>query len=255
MHGLRLRGQRAVVPQRFPVARGRTLGEPGTERGAGGDLGHRIRPRQAQAQVVRDGAGADDPHAFVHQRAERGAQLEQLRRRAVGREGDGQHGDVALRTDVAQRHPDAVVEPAGVGVLHLDAGPLQQLFHVGREARHAGHLVAQLVERAREAAEVVDGLVARGRQRHRAARQRMRGQRDDGRRRRLAGGDAGVYRAAQVAPERAGRAGLQRRHRRAVREEDGGVAGVHASIEAPAPRGAVRSDWRRHSMALTDRAG
>ena len=173
-------------------------------------------------------------------------------------EGQRQHRDVGVGVDVAQRRPDAVVEPALVELRCTgDAGAraAARATRVGQRGR-AGRVVAQRVELRVEAAEVV--APPRG-----AAPASSTGSR--------AAVCAEIARIARGRPkvasiagpsalhEGAGRAGLERDHRRAVRDEERGQGrGVHAVIDSTAPPRAAfdalaRSVRRRHAPGGADR--
>ena len=236
MHELRLGRQRAVVPQRRPVARGRALGEPGAERGAGRDLGHRLGARQAQAQVVRDRAGADDPHAFVDQRAQRGAELEQLLR-ASSRAGRRPAARGCRRAGGCRA---AAPRCRGRGRRRRRAPP--RCRPIAATARRAARGRARRRRRSAGRRAPAGSRRSRARPAWRAPASvtaRRASVCADSATIALGAAPPAATRASMArperAPERAGRAGVQRRHRRAVREEDGGVTGVHAVIEAPAP--------------------
>ena len=237
VHQHRVRRLLAVVGQRGPVRLGAALGKPVAEGCTLRNLGrqqcrHRAAAEQ-HAQVVGDAAAAVHQHALLRQRRQCLAQRQQPGRAPVRRKRQRQHRDVGLGPDEAQRRPDAVVQPAFVGHMHRQAGGLQQAGHLLRQRRRAGRVVAQAVQRLGEAAEVVHRGVLRGRHQQRLARQRVGRDGQDGAR-----AGAGVERGAQPLPERADLARLQRRHRRAVGQEDrgqgegGGVHGVHYSSAA-----------------------
>ncbi|EWS54395.1 hypothetical protein X551_02789 [Methylibium sp. T29] len=140
-----------------------------------------------------------------------------------------QHRHVGLGPREAQHRPDAVVEPGLVAGLHGDALRGQQIGHARSERGCAGRAVLQFVQRGREAAEVVHRVVMGAAQHQRQARGGVRGHHDDG----LGPAEARVDRPAQALEERAGAARLQRQHRRAVRDEQGGqgsgrCGGAHA---------------------------
>ena len=238
VHQCRVRGAGAVVEQRRPVAGRGFVQKPVSE---GRALG-RGRPVHVHApaaehplQVVRDAAAAHHQHALGRQRRQRLAQCEQLGRRPARGPGQGQHGDVGLGEQVAQRRPDAVVQPALRQHMGRQAGTLQQGLHAGGQRRGAGGVVAQGVQTRVETAEVVDGFVLGGGQQHGLARQAVGADGDDG----FGAAKARGQRRAQALHEGTGLARLQRRHGRTVADEQGrqrrrGVrGGVHGAIEAP----------------------
>ena len=217
------RARRLVAPrdERVVVVRGEPRREPFGERGRIGQRGVRAARAHPVAQVVRDVTAADHEHAFAGERRERAPDVEVVRGVAPGLHGELDHRHVRVRIHVQQRHPGAVVEAATTVRARGDAGVLQEFDRARRHVRRAGRAVADLVERVREAAEVVDRLRLRIRRHHRQARLPVRG-RDEHR-----------ARARQLArerrPRRAGLAGIDGAHRRTVREEEGGEAGHRES--------------------------
>jgi hypothetical protein len=232
VHFDRVRCLAAVGKQRVPVARLRARREPVAERRVVCGLGLvGTRPeavREQPAQVVRDAAAADDEDAVPRQRPDRLAERELRRRRRIGNEGERDDRNVGVGVDEAQRRPGAVVEAALVDALCVDAGALQQREQAGGEGGVAGRVVAQRPQLRIEAAEVVDRLVPRRGEDDGSARRGMRRDGDD----RLRPAERGVDRRAEPLHEGAGGAGLERDHRRAVRDEERGQGGaVHASLE------------------------
>src|SRR5574337_680266 len=227
VHPHRVRRAGAIVEERVPVARRAAVGEPLPEFGARRDLGcieRRQRRAEHEPEVVGDAAAAHQQHALVGERRERAAEREQARRRPVGREPQRQHRDVGLRVREAQRAPDTVVESAVGRDVHRQAGGGDQRRGAPRKLGRAGGVVAQAVERLGKAVEVVHRRMPGGGEQHRLARQRVRRYRDDRARVLCRAVDA----LTQAAEEGAGRAGLERGHRRAVRDEDRGQSfGTH----------------------------
>jgi hypothetical protein len=119
-----------------------------------------------------------------------------------------------------------VVEAAFVDALGADAGGADQLDDARRELGVAGGVVAQRPQLRIEAAEVVDRLVARRGEDDRNARGGVGRDGDD----RLRPAERGVDRRAEALHERACGAGLERDHRRAVRDEERGQD-VHGPLD------------------------
>ncbi len=247
VHVDRMRRPAAVGEQRVPVARRAALLHPAAKGRALRDL--RLVGRRAQAvredapQVVRDAAAAEHQHAFGGERRERRAEPELLGRALVGHEGERQDRDVGVGVDEAQGGPGAVVEAAFGDRLHRDAGGTEQRGDARRERRCAGRVVAQRLQLRVEAAEVVDRLVARGGEQHRHARRGVRGDRDD----RARASERRIDLRAETLHEGAGRTRLERDHRRAVRDEEGGQCGGHEVITAPGVGCVVRPDCTQRS--------
>ena len=70
------------------------------------------------------------------------------------------HRNIGLRIHQHQRHPGAVIEAAAPVDAAGEAGRAQQVRNPRGDRRRAGRRIAHLIKRAREAAEVVDRVVA-----------------------------------------------------------------------------------------------
>ena len=238
----------AVVEQRRPVARGGAVTDPVLE---GDDIGGGRIDRAAQAeeaaQVVRHRAAADHQHALVGQRRQRRADRPLLLRRGAGHQRQRHHRHLGARPGALHHRPDAVIEALGLDRRRLDAGAGQQPGSLQRQGRRARRVIALRVQLGRKAAEVVDRRMARAGQHHRLAGRGMR--RHHQRRPRPAEG-ALDHRSEPV--EKAGRRRiLDRDHRGAVGQIEGGQRSVHGEVIAawPPPRDVLRLCTQRSEAA------
>ncbi len=160
-------------------------------------------------QVMHHVAGAEQQHALVAQRRQPDAELVVI----VGRLGDVQaqlhHRDIGLRIELDQHRPGAVIQAPVLIRMHLERR--QQGAYARRQRRIAGRRIAQVEQRLRKAAEIVDGR----RRRHRGDAGAMRGP--------VGGDDQDRARTRQDRAEPAPDAGVdvlfQRIHRAAVAEK------------------------------------
>ena len=206
---------RAIVEERVGVVAREPLGEP---------LAELLHPRWHVrvlamvaahfVQVVRRTAGSDDEDALVRERRERLADPVVVPRIGVVLDRELGNRHVRVRIHKAQRNPRAVVEPALRVDLRGEPGRLQQRGRAPRHLRRTGRRIAELVQRLREAPEIVDRLRPRlgahGRTRRTPVRR--------GDKHRLRPRDLG----GDPREPGTGRAGIEREHRRAVRDEDRG---------------------------------
>ena len=108
------------------------------------------------AQVVHDPARAEHEHAFVSQRREGAAECDVVRGIAARLDRELDHRHAGAGDHEPQGHPAAVVE-AALRVTHgRESAAREQRGDALGEGRIAWRLVADVVERTREAVEVVD---------------------------------------------------------------------------------------------------
>jgi hypothetical protein len=161
---------------------------------------------------VRQVARADDQHPLLRERRKRAPDADVVlgAERRLHRNLHYRH--VRLRIHVQQGRPGAMVQAAD-GFL-LRAERLQQFDRARSQCGRAGRRILDLVQRLREAVEIVDRLrFRRPRNRGRIGFPMRRGDEDRFGLRQL---------ARDALPDRAHRPRLQRVHRRAVREEEDG---------------------------------
>ena len=211
---------------------GDPLGAPGVE-----PDGPRIRlALEAEPdlrEVVDDAAGRDEQDPLVPQRRERRAHPREQRRLRVG-QGDLHDRHVGRGPGEPERDPHPVIEPARRVEHRVEPRRAEQRDGAGGDVRGARRGPLQLVERAREPAEVAEEPVARrGRDADLAPRRPVRGD------------DHDRARAPDGRGERRERRGepvlLEREGRRAVGHEQDRGARHRCAPRPPGPASAARS--------------
>src|SRR5713226_607822 len=152
--------------------------------------------------------------------------------------GDLHHRNIGLRVHVEERRPGAVIQAAAAVDAGGEASVLQERLGTLRNPGSSRRGIAQAVERLGEVVEIVDRLRFFGAGEHRQVRLPVRRGDQDGARAREA--------LRERLPGVAGRARLERVHRRAVGDED---ARQHADYRVGASAlsfsrpSALRASW------------
>lgn len=235
MGGCALGGEAAVFEQGRPVVAGEGVAKPVGEADGLGERRAVVAPGEP-AEVVGDGTGGEDQHAFVAQRAQGGADAPVPVGAGEGLQGQLDHRNVGVRIHGLQRNPGAVVE-APVGDFTIrQLCRSEQLAHPGGQRRCAGGLVLHGVQRVGKTAEIVDGFGCAGRADGWFASGPVGGDHQDG-------GGARQF-GAELFPQMHGGTGVEQYVGGAVGDEKNGVTGSHALFLG------AKCSWIRQSRDL-----